>query len=172
MANTLKVQFLTKQAEAKMKAIIDAGTSQAAFASIGRVLVNRIRLCFKFGIDPWNSPWAKLKIRKGQPLVDRGRMRSSIKAKADNSGVTVGTNLIQARIHQFGGEILPKKGPHLVFPGPGGRLVFAKRVFIPARPYLPIKAGAAGVALPVSWSLDVVRALRKYFLSVVNKEGA
>jgi len=172
MANALKVQFATKQAEAKLKALVDAGASKGAFETIGRVIVNRVRMCFKFGIDPWQSPWAKLKLRKGQPLVDTGRLRSSITSKADATGVTIGTNAKQARVHQYGAEIKPVKAKRLVFPGPGGKLIFAKRVFIPARPFLPLQPGSAPATLPVAWSLDVVRALRRYFLREANKEAA
>ena len=42
---------------------------------------------------------------------------------------------IDARIHQFGGVITPVKGKCLAF-NLGGKKVFAKKVTIPARPYV------------------------------------
>lgn len=155
------------RALAKLKALQDAGQMQPVFAAIGRSMVNRIRLCFKMGVDPWGSPWAALKFRKGQPLRDTGRLNQSITFNADNTGVTIGTNVKYARTHQYGATIVPKQpGKRLVFPGPGGRLIFAKKVTVPARPFLPLRRGDT-LALPPSWQADVSRTLRNYFKKAV-----
>lgn len=53
------------------------------------------------------------------PLTDTARLRRSIRATVLANGVMLGTNLIYAAIHQFGGQ--------------AGR---GKKVSIPARPYL------------------------------------
>lgn len=57
-----------------------------------------------------------------------------------NPAVRIGTNLVYAAIHEFGGIITPKNGEFLVFEveGFGGWTdkVFARQVEIPARPYL------------------------------------
>lgn len=145
----------------KIDRLLRAAQGRDLFATIGRTVVNRIRLCFRLGVDPWGTPWARLKLRQGQPLVDSGRLRRSIVSKPDGSGVTIGTNLVYARLHQFGGEVKPKKGPRLVFPGPNG-LIFAKRVFVPGRPFMPIRPGSSTVALPPDWSVAVVRAIRAH----------
>lgn len=142
------------------------------YETIGRVLVNRIRLGFKLGIDPWGTPWAALKIRQGQPLRDKGRLQRSITSQPDAQGVTVGTNLRYAPVHQFGATIEPKKAKRLVFPGPNGKLIFAKKVTIPARPFLPLRRGSAAVVLPPAWSVLVVNALKAYFKTAVTKAGA
>lgn len=166
----LTFQVDDKRALAKLRAMLATTQDmQPVFATVGRVLVNRIRLGFKLGIDPWGAPWAALKIRKGQPLRDTGLLQRSIVSRPDASGVTVGTNKLQARVHQFGATITPKKAPRLVFPGPGGRLIFAKKVTIPARPFLPLKKGTTVVALPPEWSADVTRALRRYFINAAQK---
>lgn len=159
--------------KAKLRALDKATQDmQPVYATIGRVLVNRIRLCFKLGIDPWGNPWQALKFRKGQPLRDTGRLNRSIVSKVDASGVTVGTNLIYAPVHQFGATIVPKNKPRLVFPGPNGSLIFAKKVTIPARPFMPLRRGAQTVALPPDWSVLVVRALRSYLTKAVDKAEA
>lgn len=169
----IKFQLQDQQVQAKLRALLAAGSNmEPVFATVGRVLVNRIRLGFKLGIDPWGSPWKKLKIRQGQPLRDTGLLQRSIVARPDATGVTVGTNKKQARVQQFGATIEPKAAKRLVFPGPGGRLIFAKKVTIPARPYLPLRKGSQTVALPPSWSVDVVRALRAYFINAATKASA
>jgi phage gpG-like protein len=169
MSDTIDIQVVDTGLQAKINALLKAGQSAAMFRTIGSVVANRVRLCFTLGIDPWNSPWAALKIRKGQPLVDTGRLRSSITSKADNSGVTIGTNVKSARVHQFGALIVPKKpGGRLVFPGANGQLIFSKGVKIPARPFMPIRKFGAPVALPPAWSVAVVRALRTYFHKAVE----
>jgi phage gpG-like protein len=153
-----------KGAAAKLNALQAAAANmQPIFAVIGSRIANRIRLCFKLGIDPWGNPWQALKFRKGQPLRDTGRLQRSIVSKPDASGVTVGTNVLYAPTHQFGAEIFPVKAKRLVFPGPNGRLIFAKKVKIPARPFMPLRRASSVVVLPPSWSEDVVRALKTYF---------
>lgn len=60
----------------------------------------------------------------GTPLLDTGRLRSSVFARGTPTGVVFGTNSIQAKTQQFG------RADNLVFgraPGP-----------IPARPFLPV----------------------------------
>lgn len=151
---TIKVD--ASKAIAKIKAMQD-GTAdmQPVFAAVGRAIKTKIDLCFKLGIDPWGSPWAALKIRKGQPLVDTGLLRRSITSNPDATGVTIGTNLRNKdvsypAVHQFGS---PKKR-------------------IPSRPFLPLKKSENVVTLPPSWSVSVTRALRTYFLNEAKKESA
>lgn len=158
-------------ARAKIAAMQAAAADmRPLYATVGRVIVNRIRLCFKLGIDPWSSPWAALKIRKGQPLRNTGRLNRSVVANPDTKGVTIGTNVQFAAVHQYGATIEPKKpGGRLVFPGPNGRMIFAKKVTIPARPFMPLKKGFTTVQLPPAWSADVTRALRTYFTQAAGK---
>ena len=106
----------------------------------------------------------------GQPLRDTGRLQRSITSRAWNDFAEIGTSLRAANgarypaVHQFGATITPKKGSRLVFPGPTGALIFAKKVTIPARPFLPLtKAGA--VNLPKDWNDDVIRVLRARLLA-------
>lgn len=168
----IKFEVNDAGARAKLKAMVAASSDmRPVFATVGRSIANRIRLCFKLGIDPWANPWAKLKIRKGQPLRDTGRLQRSIVSNPDSTGVTVGTNVDHAAVHQFGMTITPKTAKRLVFPGPGGRMIFAKKVTIPARPFMPLKKGQNVVALPPSWSADVTRALRAYFKNAAQKAG-
>lgn len=160
-------------ARAKLKAMGAAlADMRPVYATVGRSITNRIRLCFKLGIDPWANPWAALKIRKGQPLRDTGRLQRSIVANPDSTGVTIGTNVKHAAVHQFGATIVPRNARRLVFPGPNGRMIFAKKVTIPARPFMPLKKNSTVVALPPAWSADVTRALRAYFKKAAESAGA
>lgn len=49
--------------------------------------------------------------------------------------ISIGTNVPYAAIHQFGGVITPKNKKALMIPMAGG-VIFAKKVTIPARPFL------------------------------------
>ncbi|MCQ9378803.1 phage virion morphogenesis protein [Methyloversatilis sp. XJ19-49] len=107
--------------------------------------------------------------RAGQPLRDTGRLQRSITYQAAPDGVTVGTNLRAksgasiAAVHQFGAVILPKKGKYLIFPGPNGALIFAKKSVIPRRAFLPLdKTGI--LALPTSWVTSIVARIRAFLL--------
>jgi phage gpG-like protein len=171
LANKIKVQVDGGGARNKINSLLaSAGDMRPVFATVGRVIKARIQLCFKLGIDPWGSPWAALKIRKGQPLRDTGLLQRSITYKPDQTGVTIGTNQMpRAAVHQFGAVIKPKNAKQLVFPGPGGRLIFAKKVTIPARPFMPLTKGSNVVALPPQWSAAVTSALKQYFRGAAKK---
>lgn len=78
--------------------------------------------------------------------VRSGRLRQSISATPAGKGaVAVGTNVVYAPIHEFGGktpphEIVPIRAAALAF-NIGGKTVFARKVshpgsLIPARPFL------------------------------------
>lgn len=69
-----------------------------------------------------------------------GTLRRSIHSETtEKSGtrvvVQVGTDLEYAAMQEFGGEIVPKNAKRLVFEV-DGKKVFAKKVAIPAHPYL------------------------------------
>lgn len=175
MAQVIRTKIDSSRALQKIRELQNsAANMQPVFATVGRVIKARIDLCFNLGIDPWGSPWAALKIRKGQPLVDRNLTGlSRIVSNPDQTGVTIGT-MAQRKIaatHQFGAVIRPKNGKYLRFPGPNGQFIFAKKVTIPARPFMPLTKGGNVVALPPHWSAAVTNALKQYFRSAANKAG-
>lgn len=47
--------------------------------------------------------WLGLKYRAGKPLTDTGRLKDSFSTMYDNDTALVGTNIIYAAIHNFGG---------------------------------------------------------------------
>jgi phage virion morphogenesis protein len=84
-----------------------------------------------------NPAYAALK-RGGGMLREsgqRGGLAGSLTFQVSSGAVEWGSDKIYAAIHQFGGVIVPKNGRALVFKL-GGNWVRAKKVTIPARPYL------------------------------------
>ena len=98
----------------------------AAMDQIGRYLVASTLRRFERERAPDGSPWlksARALAEGGQTLTDTGRLRGSIAHTVTDGGraVEVGSKVLYAAIHQFGGR--------------AGR---GRRVTLPARPYLGI----------------------------------
>lgn len=74
-------------------------------------------------------------------LISSGQLMRSVTFAVDSGGgaVNIGSNLKYARIHQLGGVITPKNRKFLRFPIGAGNFVFAKKVVMPARPYLVVR---------------------------------
>ena len=97
-----------------------------AMKTIGQVIRTSIQKNFEQGGRP--QGWIRLspatqKKRKGSKiLVDTARLKNSIKIQASSDRVVVGTNVVYAAIHHFGGQ--------------AGR---GRKVTIPARPFMLIQ---------------------------------
>ncbi|MBW7997522.1 MAG: phage virion morphogenesis protein [Candidatus Glassbacteria bacterium] len=108
-----------------------------AFA--GETIINQTQARFDSERGPDGKPWpesARVKRFGGKVLTDTARLRNSLSKRADGDKVIVGTNVVYAAIHQAGGEIKAKRKPRLVFNIPGVGIRTAKKVKIPARPYM------------------------------------
>ncbi|MBE2896746.1 phage virion morphogenesis protein [Pasteurellaceae bacterium HPA106] len=68
-------------------------------------------------------------------LKDSHQLRNTLAYNYSDQGVEFGSALKYARLHQFGGTIVPKKAKRLRL---GKSSVYAKKVTIPARPWLGI----------------------------------
>lgn len=77
-----------------------------------------VRQNFRQGGRP---KWLGLKYRHGKPLTDTGTLRDNISQLYDNDTALVGTNMVYAAIHHFGGM--------------AGR---NRKVRIPARPFMTL----------------------------------
>lgn len=117
-------------------------------AAIGNALKEEARLRFVEQASPYGPAWKPLspatlanprRGRNAQILRDTGRLMNSITYESNASSATVGTNVIYAAIHQFGGK--------------AGR---GRKVTIPARPYLPTNG------LPPDQMAEVVTVLERY----------
>lgn len=146
---------------------------QPVMARIGQQLVTLADLSFRGERDPWGTAWQRLsqstlrQRRKGKGtggakiLRDSGRLAASISYRASAEQVVVGTNVVYAAIHQFGGDIQhPARTRPLYFrtnkagTEVGNRFVKKRRSnfvqdvsvgaytqHIKARPFFPIRNG-------------------------------
>ena len=84
------------------------------WANIGQIILESVMRNFREHRAPDGTPWAPVsaayarwKSKKGYSpgniLILRGRLMQSIHADPDNGSVTIGTNVVYAAIHQFGG---------------------------------------------------------------------
>ncbi len=111
---------------------------------IGIGMVRNAQQRMDRGVDPQGRPWVPLNpayaaTKRGPGILReagmRGGLQGSLTSQAQHGELRVGSNKPYARIQQDGGVIVPKNARALVFRLAGG-LVHAKRVTIPARPYL------------------------------------
>lgn len=72
-------------------------------------------------------------------LYRSGTLARSVDYSASGEAAIIGSGLIYAGVHQNGAVIRPKKAKRLVF-RLGNRTIFARKVTIPARPYLGISS--------------------------------
>lgn len=98
--------------------------------------------------DPDGKSW-KPNLRGGRILTLHGYLCGSIIGQATKDYAEVGSTLVYAAIHQYGGLIKGKVQNFLKF-NIGGRWASKKAVSIPARPYLGIsKQDEAAIGLEV-----------------------
>ena len=111
------------------------------FQELGVAMAERVIERFDDSVDPEGNPWpVSLRVMTsqggGKTLVDKALLRNSITSNATEHDVEIGTNVIYAAIHQFGGTIRPKSAKALAFNIPGIGFVQTQAVNIPARPFL------------------------------------
>lgn len=70
---------------------------------VGTRLVNDFKLGFRNSKAPDDSKWESVE-REGKPLLDTGRLRSSIHAIVTPGRLEVGTNVIYGPTHQYGDD--------------------------------------------------------------------
>lgn len=81
--------------------------------------------------------WVRKAFGNGKTLTKTGELKDSITSSATTHTASIGTNMIYARIHHFGGTIQAKNKPYLAFATPNG-FARVKSVTLPARPFLPV----------------------------------
>jgi len=137
-----------REALARLAGIGGETLQTAALKNIGVYLVKSTQRRFAEQKAPDGTPWKPLnpeyaKGKKGTKILQEQGMRGGLlgsivwQLRPDGQGVEVGTNKVYGAIHQFGGTIVPRTAEALVFKL-NGKLVHAKKVTIPARPYLGI----------------------------------
>ena len=111
-------------------------------SAIGSFLETITRERFQSGQAPDGTAWKpslRALITGGKTLLDTGRLVGSIVSEATDRSVEVGTNVIYAAIHQFGGTIRGKAGK-LQFRLANGQFVTKDAVTMPARPFLGVSS--------------------------------
>jgi phage virion morphogenesis protein len=123
----LSVTLDAEQAKATLTALAGKMKNMTpVMKTVGQLLRASIQRNFEQGGRPQGwirlSP-ATLKKRRGSKiLVDTARLKNSIKVQASSDRVVVGTNVVYAAIHHFGGQ--------------AGR---GRKVKIPARPFMLVQ---------------------------------
>jgi phage gpG-like protein len=77
----------------------------------------------------------------GRTLFNKGGLVGSltheVRGKSAKIGIIPKTKSARfGYVHQFGATILPRRGEFLIFTAPDGHKVFARKVTIPARPFI------------------------------------
>jgi phage virion morphogenesis protein len=135
----------------------DGGLARACLKNIGEMVVRQARAHIRSGSGPDGQAWAPLNPayaagKKGggilQSMGMAGGLMGSIVWQLGGAEVEIGSNKVYAAIHQLGGRIVPRNANALAF-RLGGRLVIARAVTIPARPYLGMSAADAEAILGV-----------------------
>lgn len=135
------VAKLTKKLR-KLERLDFAGVNAALAQAMRTSTVER----FKTNLSPDDKQWKpSIRARQegGKTLVESARLRNSIRAKSNDGGFAVGTNVIYARRHQFGDKrpvLIKAKSKRGLRFQIGGRWVTKNnvKVQIPARPFLGI----------------------------------
>lgn len=92
---------------------------------------------FERSITPYGVRWKNPRHRAGQPLLLTRRLESSIRPISSAERFELYTNVVYAATHQYGATIRPKEvGGALRFQI-GGRWVYASKVVIPQRQFMP-----------------------------------
>jgi len=86
---------------------------------MGLVLASDMKGHFDRGSGPNGERWAPIQPRPqggDKPLLNTGRLRASIKGRAEPNGASAGTNVIYANLMNAGGTIRPTKAKFLAIP--------------------------------------------------------
>lgn len=143
---TLRISATDRELRAALARLAAFGRDPAPVLKvIGQDLITSTQERIRDQVTPEGTAWPALRpdyaaAKRGSGiLVESGRLIGSFTRKVDGRELLVGTNVLYAAIHQFGGVIRPKAGSRLRF-RIGKRTVFARQVRIPARPFLGISA--------------------------------
>ena len=134
--------------DAARRAIDAAATALEHREPMMRMVAARLRQAVDENFNAGGRPaWAGLKTPRphggDKVLQDTGRLRNSITQQSDNDRAVVGTNVVYAAIHNFGGQT----AAHMIYPKTTKALFWAgaahpvKKVShpgsrIPARPFM------------------------------------
>lgn len=128
--------------------LTSAGANTAPLMhELAGIMHNAVEENFEQGGRPKWPKWTNATEEKragGKMLQDTGRLAASITPYADANSAMVGTNVIYASIHNFGGQtkahkIVAKNGKHLKFGGTYRKSVNHPGSKIPQREFLRLE---------------------------------
>lgn len=144
-----------EQARALVSGLGDRDTTDL-MSDIGAVLESHIRERIEeTKRAPDGSPWPPNRAGTSTLLATGQHLRDSVAFIAGANEVEVGSSWEFAHVHQDGAVIKPKNAKRLVFMAGKGK-VFARRVTIPARPFVGWSAEdeAEVRRLTTDWLMD------------------
>jgi phage virion morphogenesis protein len=143
MSMRIEVSFDDSKIQNVLSGIVDLGEDQSGLmAVLGSFIENSTKDRFETEITPAGVPWLPSRraiAEGGKTLTDKGHLRDSITYASSHDEAVIGTNLIYAAIHQFGGTIEAKDGGKLKFAHSNGFAVL-DQVTIPARPFFGLSS--------------------------------
>jgi phage gpG-like protein len=104
---------------------------------LGTAALKQLMDEFRESRDPYGVPWQPLKIRKGKPLLDTGRMRASVSLVAQPGGFEITIGVAYAATHQYGAKNIRPRRARMLSWKTGGKRYFAKSVTVPQRMMIP-----------------------------------
>lgn len=122
MVSDVKVRVLSADISRAVDELVAKLPANGDFSDVTRawavVLKSGAQLRFRAQAGPDGQAWKKSRRTEGggQTLSLTRRLRNSITSAYSGTTATVGTNVVYAAIHQFGGTIRAKKGPFLAIP--------------------------------------------------------
>lgn len=115
-----KLQRQLRAAASQGDGLYDRAKKACAAAAI-----TELSLGFRESRNPYGEPWAPLKVRRGKPLIDTGRLRSSFTVSFTPTGFRIGTNVDYAASHQYGTGGRKSAGTRFQPVGSKGRFISA-----------------------------------------------
>lgn len=94
---------------ARMKRVSTTLHKKGLYTELAAVMHKDVMRSFSNSKTPYGKPFAKLKSRKGKPLVKTGKLRESVKMFADSKRFGVATDLIYAATHNYGRKPIPQR---------------------------------------------------------------
>lgn len=127
---------------AALKALMALGADpEPILRNIATLGESSTRERFATETGPGGERWApslRARLTGGKTLTQDGHLGDSITSRASRTEAEWGTNVIYGGIHQFGGEIRARNARALRFRLASGEFAIARRVTLPARPFLGI----------------------------------
>lgn len=112
---------LTRINQVLRNAIEGVTQPRLVMETIGDYLLSDTQLNFELQQTPQGKPWLasqRALVEGGKTLQDKGHLRDSYTYRAGDDFVEVGSNMIYAAIHHFGGETGSRAGRFEMEPRP------------------------------------------------------